>query len=264
MNTNEKGLSFSKILDELISAKALKDLHLLTQKELELKVPKLTNKQMSATAAPQLCAFLKNINLLIKKVPEFLIDEISTIHPNLLSAPVSSDTLAPTILPSQTEEVYTVEDILENQTSMFPPINVVKETQVVENIVSVDTDSVQKILNLESELLELRNELTSKDVTIFNLESQLATYENTDKNNSTELDIQYNNSFTMNNALNYSSFDSTLVDIKIPKDLIIQSSYFIDTNRIVNLPTLIKLGKDIDSEIVKIILTIILKNYKLI
>lgn len=41
MNTNEKGLSFSKIFDELIAIKVLKDLHFLTQKELELKNSKL-------------------------------------------------------------------------------------------------------------------------------------------------------------------------------------------------------------------------------
>ena len=54
------------------------------------------------------------------------------------------------------------------------------------------------------------------------------------------------------------------LESKLPKELIIQSSYFIDSNKIVNLPTLVKTNNDLNSEIIKATLMVILKNYKLL
>ena len=108
------------------------------------------------------------------------------------------------------------------------------------DIKSLSNDDLTNIL-----LKIIKTEVSISGVKdIRTLFKSLTTYE--PSTNSTGLNIEYDNSFTMDNLLSYNSFDSVLLDIKIPKELIIQSSYFIDSNKIVNLPTLVKRGNNLE------------------
>jgi DNA-directed RNA polymerase subunit L len=235
MKTNTNSLSFTRILDRVIE---LNDIKSLSNDDLTNMLLKLIKTEVSVSCVKEIRTLFKSLKTIVNKAPKFLLEEISTAHPTLTIPEILNPTITTTEEP--TEELL----LEENQLSLFATPKAVEETKTIAGLVSIEKNSETKICDLESEISKLQDDLVEKYSLISSLENKLTTYElSTD---STGLNIEYDNSFTMDNLLSYNSFDSVLLDIKIPKELIIQSSYFIDSNKIVNLPTLVKRGNNLE------------------